>query len=60
MSVIGTTLPCPICRSDLIVQIGAMVGELVECGDCAGMLEVVSMSPPLVAIAPEVEEDWGE
>ena len=44
------------------VEIGndVMVGEIVECPECGAELEVVSTNPVTIALAPEVEEDWGE
>lgn len=37
-----------------------LIGEIISCPDCAVELEVVSVSPPSLAVAPEVQEDWGE
>jgi len=37
-----------------------MMGEIVVCPECGVELEVVNLDPPTVALAPEVEEDWGE
>ncbi|WUO34738.1 lysine biosynthesis protein LysW [Streptomyces sp. NBC_00286] len=34
--------------------------EIVECADCASELEILSIDPVLLALAPDVEEDWGE
>lgn len=53
------TLECPDCTGTFTASI-AMVGELVECGDCATELEVRSLDPLRVEVAPELEEDWGE
>ncbi len=35
-------------------------GEIVLCPDCEVELEVRSVNPVTVELAPEVEEDWGE
>jgi alpha-aminoadipate carrier protein LysW len=35
-------------------------GEIVVCPDCGVELEVMSVDPIAVELAPEVEEDWGE
>ncbi len=51
---------CPVCDADVKVTDDAMVGELLTCGDCGVELEVVSLEPPTVEEAPEVQEDWGE
>lgn len=37
-----------------------IVGEIINCPDCGAELEVLSVNPPKLALAPEVEEDWGE
>jgi alpha-aminoadipate carrier protein LysW len=37
-----------------------MENELISCSDCGVELEIISLNPPEVAMAPEVEEDWGE
>ena len=37
-----------------------VVNELLDCGECASELEVVSLDPPRLEEAPEVAEDWGE
>jgi alpha-aminoadipate carrier protein LysW len=36
------------------------VGEIVVCPDCGVELEVMSLDPIRLELAPEVEEDWGE
>jgi alpha-aminoadipate carrier protein LysW len=36
------------------------VGEIVVCPDCGVELEVLSVAPVSLGLAPEVEEDWGE
>ncbi len=35
-------------------------GEIVVCPDCGVELEVVSLDPLTLDLAPDVEEDWGE
>jgi alpha-aminoadipate carrier protein LysW len=50
---------CPECEAEITVQ-GLMVGEIVYCPDCNAELEVLHLEPPEVALAPQVEEDWGE
>jgi len=36
------------------------LNEILECAECRIELEVVSLEPVMVALAPEIEEDWGE
>ncbi len=50
---------CPECEAEITVQ-GLMVGEIIYCPDCNAELEVLSLEQPALALAPEVEEDWGE
>lgn len=38
----------------------ALPGEILDCADCGAELEVRSVSPLVLALAPQVEEDWGE
>lgn len=51
---------CPECTFQLAVDSEVMVNEIIECSDCRSELELVSTNPPELALAPEVEEDWGE
>ena len=50
---------CPECEGGIAVQ-GLLVGELIYCPECNAELEVLRLEPPAVALAPQVEEDWGE
>src|SRR5947209_18602331 len=50
---------CPECEAAITVQ-GLLVGEITYCPDCNAELEVLRLEPPAVALAPQVEEDWGE
>ncbi len=50
---------CPECDAEVSVQ-GLLVGEVIYCSDCNVELEVVNVEQPEVALAPQVEEDWGE
>jgi alpha-aminoadipate carrier protein LysW len=54
------TVECPECAADVTLPEGVMENELVVCPDCGTELEVISLNPPAVDLAPEVEEDWGE
>ena len=53
------TTTCPECEGSLALQ-DPMAGEIVPCPQCGADLEVVSLSPLTLELAPEVEEDWGE
>jgi alpha-aminoadipate carrier protein LysW len=53
-------MECPECAADLDLAADVEQGEIVVCPDCGVELEVVSLDPLAVELAPEVEEDWGE
>jgi alpha-aminoadipate carrier protein LysW len=50
---------CPECDAELKLD-GVVQGEIVVCPDCGVDLEVTSLDPLAVALAPMEEEDWGE
>jgi alpha-aminoadipate/glutamate carrier protein LysW len=51
---------CPECDAQISLAEGTVEGEIIVCPDCAAELEVISVSPPELVLAPEVGEDWGE
>lgn len=51
---------CPECDADIQIPSNAMENELITCPDCGIELEIVSLDPIELELAPEVEEDWGE
>lgn len=50
---------CPECAAP-VVSTATLQGEILDCTDCGAELEVRSVSPFTLALAPQVEEDWGE
>jgi len=50
---------CPECEAEVTVQ-DLIIGEITYCPDCNAELEVLSLEPPALALAPQIEEDWGE
>ncbi|GAA3731981.1 lysine biosynthesis protein LysW [Phytohabitans sp. ZYX-F-186] len=54
------TTTCPECFETVTAPAEPVLHEILECAECRGELEVVSTAPLLVALAPEVAEDWGE
>jgi len=50
---------CPECEAALKLE-NVLVGEIVVCPDCGVDLEVISLEPLQVELAPMEEEDWGE
>jgi len=51
---------CPECDAMIEIPGDTLAGEIVTCTDCSAELEVTSLEPLAVALAPEMEEDWGE
>ena len=50
---------CPECEAAIALN-DPIEGEIVSCPDCGVELEVTSLEPLTLELAPEVEEDWGE
>ena len=55
-----STVSCPECAAEIKLTEGTEVGEIIVCPDCGVDLEVVSLKPAKVQLAPMEEEDWGE
>jgi alpha-aminoadipate carrier protein LysW len=53
-------IECPECAGEIQLEGGLEEGEILVCPDCGVELEVVSVNPVTLDLAPEVEEDWGE
>jgi alpha-aminoadipate carrier protein LysW len=53
------TSHCPECDAELTLS-DVVQGEIVVCSDCGVDLEVVSLEPLTLDLAPMEEEDWGE
>jgi alpha-aminoadipate/glutamate carrier protein LysW len=51
---------CNECGAQFELEEGTVLNEIVTCPDCGVQLEVVSLDPPQVELAPMEEEDWGE
>lgn len=54
-----TNVECTECSGRITANV-ALPGEILDCPDCGAELEVRSVSPLVLALAPQVEEDWGE
>lgn len=50
---------CPECEGSLTLN-DPLQGEIVPCAYCGADLEVLSLDPLRLDLAPEEEEDWGE
>jgi len=51
---------CPECDADVAIPADAMENELISCPECGAELEIMSLDPIELDLAPDVEEDWGE
>ncbi|HZM77388.1 MAG TPA: hypothetical protein VFC19_16770 [Candidatus Limnocylindrales bacterium] len=51
---------CPECEAQVMVPSPVHTHDILECDECRMELEVLSVSPMVLGLAPEVEEDWGE
>ncbi len=50
---------CPECDAEVEIA-QCTKHEIIYCPDCNAELEVLNVEEPKVALAPKVEEDWGE
>jgi alpha-aminoadipate carrier protein LysW len=51
---------CPECAAEIEMNEDVMEGEIIDCPDCGVELEIISIDPLTLELAPEEEEDWGE
>ena len=51
---------CPECDAAVSFSRTPLRGQVARCSDCRAELEVTSVEPLTLELAPEVEEDWGE
>jgi len=56
----GTATECPQCGATISFKSAPLLHELVRCAECGAELEVVSLEPLTLDLAPIEEEDWGE
>ncbi len=54
------TVSCPECAAEITLDEKTEVGEIIVCPDCGVDLEVTSLNPAQVELAPMEQEDWGE
>jgi alpha-aminoadipate/glutamate carrier protein LysW len=55
-----STVTCPECDAQVMLEAGTEVGEIIVCPDCGVDLEVTALDPAAVQLAPMEQEDWGE
>lgn len=53
-------ISCPECAAENAMTDDVEMNEIIVCQDCGIDLEIVSLNPPTVDLAPMEEEDWGE
>ena len=51
---------CPECTGSVTVPESLRLNEILECSECHVELEILALEPVMIALAPEIEEDWGE
>ncbi|MFQ6057911.1 MAG: lysine biosynthesis protein LysW [Anaerolineae bacterium] len=51
---------CPECGAAIHLAANTVEGEILVCPDCGVELEVLSLHPVRLNLAPQEEEDWGE
>lgn len=54
------TVSCLECAAEITLESTTEVGEIVVCPDCGVDLEVTSVNPAQLELAPMEQEDWGE
>lgn len=54
------TVLCIECEGDVSLPANLELGELLVCPDCGVDLEVISLDPLTIDMAPMEAEDWGE
>lgn len=54
------TTKCLECDAEITLEDDVEENEIIVCPDCGIDLEIVSMNPITVEVAPMEEEDWGE
>jgi len=55
-----STVVCPECEAEIELAADTEVGEIIVCPDCGVDLEVMSLEPATIQLAPMEQEDWGE
>ena len=53
------TANCPECDAEIVLD-DVLQGEIIVRADCGVDLEVISLDPPTLELAPMEQEDWGE
>ena len=59
IATVTTSTDCPECAGPIQLT-DVELGEILVCNDCGVELEIRSLTPLQIALAPEEAEDWGE
>jgi alpha-aminoadipate carrier protein LysW len=51
---------CPECAAEFTLDENIELNEIIVCPECGVDLEVTSLDPAVVELAPMEAEDWGE
>ncbi|MCX7609787.1 MAG: lysine biosynthesis protein LysW [Anaerolineales bacterium] len=51
---------CPECAAEIVLDHSTEAGDILVCPDCGVDLEVISLEPAVLELAPMEQEDWGE
>ena len=55
-----SSVKCIECEAEITLEADTEVGEILVCPDCGVDLEVTSLDPAALELAPMEQEDWGE
>ena len=55
-----STVSCPESAAEITLAENTEVREILVCPDCGVDLEVTSLEPATIQLAPMEQEDWGE
>jgi alpha-aminoadipate carrier protein LysW len=54
------TAECPECGGTITFKSSPELHQLVTCSDCGADLDVATLNPKELELAPDEAEDWGE
>ena len=51
---------CIECGAEITLDAAVVLNEILQCSECGVELEITSLEPLTLEMAPQEEEDWGE